>query len=123
MSTMFFSFQPHEFDECRFDISVNDSVWYLRAQDPDHRQRWIDSIDQHKVNLDILFGFSIIGGNVLIVPLLNVRRHCLYFSCLTCPVGDLPMSGSQCMPELLGSFSTFFWLPWIYQRCFLLTQV
>ncbi|KAE8636045.1 hypothetical protein XENTR_v10002821 [Xenopus tropicalis] len=39
---------PHEFDECRFDISVNDSVWYLRAQDPDHRQRWIDSIEQHK---------------------------------------------------------------------------
>lgn len=43
-----FVFQPHEFDECRFDISVNDSVWYLRAQDPDHRQRWIDSIEQHK---------------------------------------------------------------------------
>ncbi|KAG9488113.1 hypothetical protein GDO78_007744 [Eleutherodactylus coqui] len=39
---------PHEFDECRFDISVNDSVWYLRAQDPDHRQRWIDAIEQHK---------------------------------------------------------------------------
>ncbi|XP_073480158.1 ceramide transfer protein [Aquarana catesbeiana] len=39
---------PHEFDECRFDISVNDSVWYLRAQDPDHRRRWIDSIEQHK---------------------------------------------------------------------------
>lgn len=39
---------PHEFDECRFDISVNDSVWYLRAQDPDHRQQWIDSIEQHK---------------------------------------------------------------------------
>ncbi|XP_018423343.1 PREDICTED: collagen type IV alpha-3-binding protein isoform X2 [Nanorana parkeri] len=39
---------PHEFDECRFDISVNDSVWYLRAQDPDHRQRWTDSIEQHK---------------------------------------------------------------------------
>ncbi|XP_007439925.2 collagen type IV alpha-3-binding protein [Python bivittatus] len=40
---------PHEFDECRFDISVNDSVWYLRAQDPDHRQQWIDAIEQHKV--------------------------------------------------------------------------
>uniref|UniRef100_A0A8C4SYQ5 Ceramide transfer protein n=1 Tax=Erpetoichthys calabaricus TaxID=27687 RepID=A0A8C4SYQ5_ERPCA len=40
--------KPHEFDECRFDISVNDSVWYLRAQDPDHRQQWIDSIEQHK---------------------------------------------------------------------------
>ncbi|XP_073440198.1 ceramide transfer protein isoform X2 [Dendrobates tinctorius] len=39
---------PHEFDECRFDISVNDSVWYLRAQDPEHRQSWIDAIEQHK---------------------------------------------------------------------------
>ncbi|KAB0341406.1 hypothetical protein FD754_018332, partial [Muntiacus muntjak] len=39
---------PHDFDECRFDISVNDSVWYLRAQDPDHRQQWIDAIEQHK---------------------------------------------------------------------------
>uniref|UniRef100_A0A663N7X4 Ceramide transfer protein n=1 Tax=Athene cunicularia TaxID=194338 RepID=A0A663N7X4_ATHCN len=40
---------PHDFDECRFDISVNDSVWYLRAQDPDHRQQWVDAIEQHKV--------------------------------------------------------------------------
>eukprot|EP00069_Balaena_mysticetus_P020470 bmy_12861T0 len=40
--------KPHDFDECRFDISVNDSVWYLRAQDPDHRQQWIDAIEQHK---------------------------------------------------------------------------
>uniref|UniRef100_A0AAQ6A8L0 Ceramide transfer protein n=1 Tax=Amphiprion ocellaris TaxID=80972 RepID=A0AAQ6A8L0_AMPOC len=39
---------PHEFDECRFDISVNDSVWYLRAEDPEHRHQWIDSIELHK---------------------------------------------------------------------------
>ncbi|KAM6986206.1 LOW QUALITY PROTEIN: ceramide transfer protein-like [Aplochiton taeniatus] len=38
----------HEFDECRLDISVNDSVWYLRAQDPDHRHYWIDSIELHR---------------------------------------------------------------------------
>uniref|UniRef100_A0A672HMT2 Sesquipedalian n=1 Tax=Salarias fasciatus TaxID=181472 RepID=A0A672HMT2_SALFA len=42
------SVQPHEFDECRFDISVNDSVWYLRAEDPEHRLQWIDSIELHK---------------------------------------------------------------------------
>ncbi|KAK2521265.1 Col4a3bp [Columba livia] len=42
---------PHDFDECRFDISVNDSVWYLRAQDADHRQQWVDAIEQHKVKL------------------------------------------------------------------------
>ncbi|KAG7477026.1 hypothetical protein MATL_G00088940 [Megalops atlanticus] len=40
---------PHEFDECRLDISVNDSVWYLRAQDPEHRHQWIDSIELHRV--------------------------------------------------------------------------
>uniref|UniRef100_A0A3B4DCE4 Ceramide transfer protein n=1 Tax=Pygocentrus nattereri TaxID=42514 RepID=A0A3B4DCE4_PYGNA len=39
---------PHEFDECRFDVSVNDSVWYLRAEDPDLRQQWIDTIELHK---------------------------------------------------------------------------
>uniref|UniRef100_A0A673GXV6 Ceramide transfer protein n=1 Tax=Sinocyclocheilus rhinocerous TaxID=307959 RepID=A0A673GXV6_9TELE len=42
---------PHEFDECRLDISVNDSVWYLRAQDPEHRNQWIDSIEQHRVSV------------------------------------------------------------------------
>uniref|UniRef100_A0A674MG34 Ceramide transporter 1 n=1 Tax=Takifugu rubripes TaxID=31033 RepID=A0A674MG34_TAKRU len=41
---------PHEFDECRMDISVNDSVWYLRAQDPDHRQQWIDAIELHRAD-------------------------------------------------------------------------
>ncbi|KAK5910110.1 hypothetical protein CesoFtcFv8_003978 [Champsocephalus esox] len=39
---------PHEFDECRFDMSVNDSVWYLRAEDPEHRLQWIESIELHK---------------------------------------------------------------------------
>lgn len=44
------SVQPHEFDECRFDISVNDSLWYLRAEDPEHRLQWIESIELHKVS-------------------------------------------------------------------------
>ncbi|XP_051525495.1 ceramide transfer protein isoform X2 [Myxocyprinus asiaticus] len=39
---------PHEFDECRFDISVNDSIWYLRAEHPSLRQQWIDTIELHK---------------------------------------------------------------------------
>ncbi|XP_061822255.1 ceramide transfer protein-like isoform X1 [Nerophis lumbriciformis] len=38
----------HEFDECRLDISVNDSVWYLRALDPERRHLWIDSIEMHR---------------------------------------------------------------------------
>ncbi|XP_056288168.1 ceramide transfer protein-like isoform X2 [Pseudoliparis swirei] len=39
---------PHEFDECRLDVSVNDSVWYLRAQDPEHRHQWIGSVQLHR---------------------------------------------------------------------------
>uniref|UniRef100_A0A8C1LMQ4 Ceramide transfer protein n=1 Tax=Cyprinus carpio TaxID=7962 RepID=A0A8C1LMQ4_CYPCA len=39
---------PHEFDECRFDISVNDSIWYLRAEHPLLRQQWIDTVELHK---------------------------------------------------------------------------
>ncbi|XP_047228011.1 ceramide transfer protein-like isoform X2 [Girardinichthys multiradiatus] len=41
---------PHEFDECRLDISVNDSVWYLRAQDPEHRNKWIEFIELHRAD-------------------------------------------------------------------------
>ncbi|XP_076443458.1 ceramide transfer protein-like [Babylonia areolata] len=39
---------PHQFDECRFDVSVNDSVWYLRGLSPEERQQWVDSIEHHK---------------------------------------------------------------------------
>ncbi|MEQ2160755.1 hypothetical protein GOODEAATRI_002639 [Goodea atripinnis] len=42
--------EPHEFDECRLDISVNDSVWYLRAQDPEHRNKWIEFIELHRAD-------------------------------------------------------------------------
>lgn len=30
------------------NVSVNDSVWYLHARDSDHRQQWMDAIEQHK---------------------------------------------------------------------------
>ncbi|KAG7318492.1 hypothetical protein KOW79_018247 [Hemibagrus wyckioides] len=40
--------KPHKFDECRFDISVNDNIWYLRAEDPELRHQWIDTIELHK---------------------------------------------------------------------------
>uniref|UniRef100_A0A8C4QJI0 Ceramide transfer protein n=1 Tax=Eptatretus burgeri TaxID=7764 RepID=A0A8C4QJI0_EPTBU len=39
----------HEFDECRFDISVNDNVWYLRAEDPEGRQCWTETLRQSKI--------------------------------------------------------------------------
>ncbi|CAF1464416.1 unnamed protein product [Adineta steineri] len=40
--------QSHEFDECRFDIRVGDSVWYIRAHSPDDRERWIQALEDHK---------------------------------------------------------------------------
>ncbi|CAF3526585.1 unnamed protein product [Rotaria sp. Silwood1] len=40
--------QRHEFDDCRFDIRVSDSVWYLRAQNPDDRERWRQALEDHK---------------------------------------------------------------------------
>merc|ERR1712055_1137793 len=39
---------PHEFDECRFDVSVNDCLWYLRGEDLDTRQEWINALELHK---------------------------------------------------------------------------
>ncbi|XP_008323747.1 collagen type IV alpha-3-binding protein-like isoform X3 [Cynoglossus semilaevis] len=58
---------PHEFDECRLDISVNDSVWYLRAQDPEHRNQWIDSIELHRC---VREGSKVRGGvlGTVLVP-------------------------------------------------------
>ncbi|KAJ4434432.1 hypothetical protein ANN_22994 [Periplaneta americana] len=40
--------KPHEFDECRFDVSVNDCVWYLRAETPEEKQRWVETLDAYK---------------------------------------------------------------------------
>jgi collagen type IV alpha-3-binding protein len=42
------AFQPHEFDDCRFDIRVSDSVWYLRAHNSDDRERWMQALEDHK---------------------------------------------------------------------------
>ncbi|KAG0425070.1 hypothetical protein HPB47_027730 [Ixodes persulcatus] len=41
---------PHEFDECRFDVSVNDCVWYLRADCLEERNRWVEALDAYKVD-------------------------------------------------------------------------
>lgn len=46
---LFSVLQPHEFDECRFDVSVNDCVWYLRAETKEDRQHWVDILESYKV--------------------------------------------------------------------------
>ena len=38
----------NDFDPCRFDIAINDSVWYMRAADEHERQRWTDAIEDNK---------------------------------------------------------------------------
>jgi collagen type IV alpha-3-binding protein len=40
--------QAHDLDDCRFDICVNDCVWYLRAHTKDERETWIRAIGDHK---------------------------------------------------------------------------
>ena len=40
--------REHEFDELRFDIGVNDSVWYCKAKDLETRKVWLDAIELHK---------------------------------------------------------------------------
>ncbi|XP_063226117.1 ceramide transfer protein [Bacillus rossius redtenbacheri] len=40
--------KPHEFDECRFDVSVNDCVWYLRGETPEDKQRWVEVLESYK---------------------------------------------------------------------------
>ncbi|CAJ1070127.1 ceramide transfer protein-like isoform X3 [Xyrichtys novacula] len=75
---------PHEFDECRLDISVNDSVWYLRAQDPEHRHQWIDAIELHRSIREGRQEKGGVQGTIIIPPPLadsgygsesSLRRH------------------------------------------------
>ncbi|KRT83968.1 Pleckstrin homology domain containing protein [Oryctes borbonicus] len=40
--------KPHEFDECRFDVSVNDCIWYLRADSVESKQLWVDALESYK---------------------------------------------------------------------------
>ncbi|XP_029024422.1 ceramide transfer protein-like isoform X1 [Betta splendens] len=75
---------PHEFDECRLDISVNDSVWYLRTQDSDHRHQWVESIELHRSIREGRRERGGVQGTIIIPPPLadsgygsesSLRRH------------------------------------------------
>lgn len=37
--------KAHDLDELRFDISVNDCVWYLRTNSLEERARWMQAIE------------------------------------------------------------------------------
>lgn len=46
--------QAHEFDELRFDVSISNNVWYLRAETKEDRVNWIDVLQSYKVrNCDL----------------------------------------------------------------------
>uniref|UniRef100_A0A8C1WJL0 Ceramide transporter 1a n=1 Tax=Cyprinus carpio TaxID=7962 RepID=A0A8C1WJL0_CYPCA len=92
-------FIPHEFDECRFDISVNDSIWYLRAENPLLRQQWIDTIELHKAE-------SGYGSES------SLRRHGSLLSLTSAASGLSTTSASSCkkgysLREKLAEMETF----------------
>lgn len=46
--------KPHDLDECRFDISVNDCTWYLRADSAEEKAHWVQALDAYKAeNSDV----------------------------------------------------------------------
>lgn len=42
--------QAHEYDELRFDVNVNDCVYYLRCNSADERQEWVEALELAKVS-------------------------------------------------------------------------
>ncbi|CAD5111456.1 DgyrCDS767 [Dimorphilus gyrociliatus] len=56
---------PHEYDECRVDVSVNDSVWYLRAENNLVRNEWIEDMVAHKKEINDADGSLRRHGSVL----------------------------------------------------------
>lgn len=55
---MFFVFsQSHEFDECRFDVSVNNCVWYLRCETPEDKRNWVEVLQSYNVSDCVIFLF------------------------------------------------------------------
>lgn len=42
-------FKRHEFDELRFDVTVSDAAYYLRAETEDMRETWMEALEQTKV--------------------------------------------------------------------------
>ncbi|KAF2350862.1 Pleckstrin domain [Trinorchestia longiramus] len=45
--------KAHEIDECRFDVCLNDSVWYLRTERSDVKHQWVDAFELHKENASL----------------------------------------------------------------------
>ncbi|XP_023245930.1 collagen type IV alpha-3-binding protein [Copidosoma floridanum] len=92
--------KAHEFDDCRFDVSVNDClVWYLRASHPEERQRWVDVLKSYKAE-------SGYGSEN------SLKRHGSAISLVsnsqsTASVGSLSRRGARGLREKLAEIETF----------------
>ena len=55
-------FQLHEYDDCRFDVHVNDNIYYLRSNDVDEKNKWTTTIEAAKVSsIWIRLRYEILG--------------------------------------------------------------
>ncbi|XP_077298873.1 ceramide transfer protein isoform X2 [Arctopsyche grandis] len=92
--------KPHEFDECRFDVSVNDCVWYLRAETKEDRQHWVDILESYKVES----GYGTGSEN-------SLRRHGSAVSLHSCGAstasGGSGARGLRALKEKLAELGTF----------------
>ncbi|KAJ6643714.1 Ceramide transfer protein [Pseudolycoriella hygida] len=59
----------HEFDDCRFDVSVNNCVWYLRTESTEDRDNWIEVLQSYNGE-SITFRATTAG-------VLTTLQHCL----------------------------------------------
>jgi collagen type IV alpha-3-binding protein len=94
--------QSHEFDECRFDIRVGDSVWYLRAHNLEDRERWIQALEDHKQICKSESGY---GSET------SLRRHPSLGSLASTASASLASTGSfkkdRNLKEKLSELETF----------------
>ncbi|CAF4744840.1 unnamed protein product [Rotaria socialis] len=94
--------QSHEFDECRFDVRVGDSVWYLRAHSPEDRERWIQALEDHKQMCKSESGY---GSET------SLRRHPSIGSLASTASASVTSTGSfkkdRSLKEKLNELETF----------------
>lgn len=45
-------------DECRFDISVNNTVWYLRAENSEDKKNWVEVLKSFRVSFNRRFAIK-----------------------------------------------------------------
>jgi collagen type IV alpha-3-binding protein len=58
-------------DDCRFDIKVNDSVWYLRARTVEERQKWLDALSYEQRGSN----GSGLNSGIIYSNQANLKRH------------------------------------------------